>query len=137
MAGQTITMTQLKQIIRLRNNGVALLTIAKAVKISRNTVKKYLRLIEVKELDIQDLLKMEDEALEAILQDPEPQNASRYQNLCDLFPYFEKELNRTGVNRWILWGEYRMKHPDGYSYSHFPFTKISVVQKITSKTRLL
>lgn len=119
MAGQTITMTQLKQIIRLRNNGVALLTIAKAVKISRNTVKKYLRLIEVKELDIQDLLKMEDEALEAFLQDPEPQDASRYQNLCDLFPYFEKELNRTGVTRWVLWGEYRMKHPDGYSYSQF------------------
>lgn len=119
MAGQTITMTQLKQIIRLRNNGVALLTIAKAVKISRNTVKKYLRLIEVKELDTQDLLKMEDEALEAILQDPEPQDASRYQNLCDLFPYFEKELNRTGVTRWVLWGEYRMKYPDGYSYSQF------------------
>lgn len=119
MAGQTITMTQLKQIIRLRNNGAALLTIAKAVKISRNTVKKYLRLIEVKKLNTQDLLVMDDTALEALLQDPEPSDVARYQNLCDQFPHFEKELKRTGVTRWVLWGEYKMKYPDGYSYSQF------------------
>lgn len=119
MAGQTITMSRLKQIIRLRNNGFALLTIAKAVKISRNTVKKYLRLIEVKQLDTRALLEMDDDALEALFQDPEPQDTTRYQNLCDLFPSFEKELSRTGVTRWILWGEYRMKYPDGYSYSQF------------------
>jgi transposase len=119
MAGKTITMTELKQIIRLRGDGAALLTIAEAVKISRNTVKKYLRLIEVKGLNSQDLLRMDDEALEALLKDPKPLKVSRYQNLCDLFPHFEKELNRTGVTRWILWGEYRLKYPDGYSYSQF------------------
>ena len=43
MAGKTIIMSKLKQIIRLREGGVALQTIAKAVDISRNTVKKYLR----------------------------------------------------------------------------------------------
>ncbi|MEO5892034.1 MAG: IS21 family transposase [Ferruginibacter sp.] len=26
---------------------------------------------------------------------------------------------RTGVNRWVLWGEYKVLHPDGYSYSQF------------------
>ena len=31
----------------------------------------------------------------------------------------EKELRRTGVTRWTLWGEYRTRFPDGYSYSHF------------------
>lgn len=56
MAGKTITMNKLKQIIRLRKEGVALQTIAKAVDISRNTVKKYLRLIEVKELSVEELL---------------------------------------------------------------------------------
>ncbi len=39
MAGKTIIMSKLKQIIRLRGDGVALQTIAKAVNISRNTVK--------------------------------------------------------------------------------------------------
>jgi Helix-turn-helix domain of resolvase. len=37
MAGKTITMSKLKQIIRLRSDGVPLQTIAKAVDISRNT----------------------------------------------------------------------------------------------------
>ena len=38
MAGKTIIMSKLKQIIRLREDGVALQTIAKAVDISRNTI---------------------------------------------------------------------------------------------------
>jgi response regulator of citrate/malate metabolism len=50
MAGKTIIMSKLKQIIRLRRDRVPLQTIAKAVDTSRNTVKKYLRLIEVKGL---------------------------------------------------------------------------------------
>lgn len=119
MAGKTINMSIVKQILRLRSNGVQLQTIARAVKISRNTVKKYLRLIEVKQLSIEELLAMEDERLDALLHDPDPQDEQRYQTLEALFPFFAKELKRTGVNRWILWGEYRQQHPDGYSYSQF------------------
>lgn len=119
MAGQTINMAQVKQIMRLRSNGVALQSIAKAVNVSRNTVKKYLRLIEVKQLKYDALIEMDDMALDALLQDPDPQDEARYQTLWQLFPYFEKELPRTGVTRWVLWGEYKDKHPDGYSYSQF------------------
>jgi transposase len=119
MAGQTINMVQLKQIIRLRINEVALQTIAKAVKISRNTVKKYLRLIEIKQLDSKELLEMDDSSLEALLQEPDPQDEARYHSLSLLFPYFEKELSRTGVTRWVLWGEYKLQYPDGFSYSQF------------------
>lgn len=119
MAGKTIIMSKLKHIIRLRSNEVPLQTIAKASGLSRNTVKKYLRLIEVKKLKHEDLLKMEDAALDALLNDPEPQDDARYQTLASLFDYIEKELARTGVNRWVLWGEYRLLHPDGYSYSQF------------------
>jgi transposase len=36
-----------------------------------------------------------------------------------MFPNLDKELKRVGVTRWILWGEYKAKHPDGYSYPHF------------------
>ena len=119
MAGKIITMSKLKQIIRLRKNGVALQTIAKGVGIARNTVKKYLRLIEVKGYDYEDLLKKEDEQLEALLADPDDASQERHEALIKLFPYIEKELQRTGVNRWIMWGEYKDKNPDGYSYAHF------------------
>ena len=112
-------MSILKQIIRLRSNGVALQTIAKAVNASRNTVKKYLRLIEVKAVGYDELLQMEDTALDDFLHDPDPTDQARLESLTRLFPYFEKELCRTGVTRWVLWGEYKGQHPDGYSYSQF------------------
>ncbi len=119
MAGKTIIMSKLKQIIRLRKEGVALQTIARAVSISRNTVKKYLRLIEVKGLEPTTLLQMEDTALEALLDDPDPEEQERLGSLEELFPYFERELTRTGVTRWVLWGEYKQQYPAGFSYSRF------------------
>jgi len=119
MAGKTISMSKFKQIIRLREDGVALQTIAKAVSISRNTVKKYLRLIEVRGLSSEQLLGMEDHELEGLLADPDPGDAQRLSVLTSFLPSMEKELQRTGVTRWILWGEYKQKHPDGFSYSRF------------------
>lgn len=119
MAGKTIIMSKLKQIIRLRNDGIALQSIAKAIDISRNTVKKYLRLIEVKGLAAEQLLQLEDNELEALLEDPDPSDQQRLASLSAMFPYFEKELGRTGVTRWILWGEYKQRYPDGFSYSRF------------------
>lgn len=119
MAGKTIIMSKVKQIVRLRANGVALQTIARAVDISRNTVKKYLRLIEIKMLGYDELLLMDDTILDALMQDPGVLDDRRFASLSTLFPYFEKELPRVGVTRWVLWGEYRLQHPDGYSYSQF------------------
>ena len=84
MAGTTIIMSKLKHIVRLRSNGVPLQTIAKASGLSRNTVKKYLRLIEVKKLEHEDLLKMDDAILDALLNDPQPQDDARYQSLTSL-----------------------------------------------------
>lgn len=119
MAGKPITMSKVKQIIRLRENGFGLQTIAKSVGIARNTVKKYLRLIQVKGYSYQDLLNKEDHEVEALLSDPDEKSQSRYDSLLGMFPYIEKELKRPGVNRWILWGEYKEQYPDGYSYAHF------------------
>jgi hypothetical protein len=92
MAGQTIHMSTLKQIIRHRINGVALQTISKAVGISRNTVKKYLRLIEVKQLNCQELLELDDMALDALLQDPDGIEEARYQLLAFFFLTLKRNL---------------------------------------------
>ena len=119
MAGKTINMSKIKQVLRLRSNGTPLQTIAKAVQTSRNTVKKYLRLIDARGLADQELLLMEDEALEALLGEPEADDAVRLKVLTDLFPHFDQELGRVGVTRWLLWEEYRQQHTDGYSYSRF------------------
>jgi transposase len=119
MAGTTITMSNLKQIIRHRDNGMALQTISKTLGIARNTVKKYLQLVDSKGLTYEELLCRSDEELSALLNDPDQKSEQRQQDLQSFFPFMESELKRTGVNRWVLWGEYRQKHPDGYSYSQF------------------
>ncbi|MFT3675985.1 MAG: hypothetical protein QM781_08825 [Chitinophagaceae bacterium] len=54
-----------------------------------------------------------------MLADPEPGDERHLAALSAMFPYMETELGRTGVTRWILWGEYKQKHPDGFSYSRF------------------
>jgi len=39
--------------------------------------------------------------------------------LYALFPYIQKELGRTGVDRQVLYDEYKKTDPHGYSYNHF------------------
>lgn len=119
MAGKTIAMSIFKQIIRLRMQGISLKGVSKSIGVSRNTAKKYLRLLEVKGFSFEEYLQMDDESLSRLLQDSETIDSERLQKLESLFPHFENELKRTGVTRWILWGEYKNQHPDGYNYSRF------------------
>ncbi|PIF00590.1 MAG: hypothetical protein CR994_05870 [Maribacter sp.] len=37
------------------------------------------------------------------------------------FPYFDKELLKTGVTRQLLLEEYYIKHPDGFKLSQFKY----------------
>jgi len=119
MAGNTITMNKVKQILRLRKANIPLQTIARTVNTSRNTVKKYLQLIDVMDLSIDKALSMDNHELCTLLTGPESKSGNRFKQLERFFPYMQKELKKTGVNRWLLWGEYKAKHLDGYSYSHF------------------
>ena len=112
-------MALIKQILRLHKQGASIKSISRHSGISKNTVKKYLRLIEVSSLTEQELLALEDEKLDQyFIQKPTPAQG-RDKDLETLFPHFEKELKRTGVTRWVLWGEYRQQYPQGYSYSRF------------------
>ena len=121
MAGTTITMSTLKQILLHRRNGTGLQTISKMLGIARNTVKKYLQIIDSRHLDVSVLLQMEDHELQALLDGHSvgPRGDQRYARLAPLLPYIQQELSKTGVNRWHLWGEYKASAPDGYSYSQF------------------
>ncbi len=88
-----------KQIGILQSLGYGKKTIARELGLSKNTVKSYLDLSEDK--------------------DGDGSNESRKEDLYSFFPYCRSELPRTGVTRQILWGEYRSRYPDGYSYSQF------------------
>ena len=119
MAGKLIEMSHLKQILRLHIQGVPLKRICEATQIARNTVRKYVRQLEKTERSVEELLALPDEELYGLLSGSVVHNKERADSLTGLFPFFETELRRTGVNIMTLWGEYKRLHPDGYGYSRF------------------
>jgi transposase len=98
MANKTIKMEVIKQIGILSKLGYGKKAIARELNLSKNTVKSYLTKNN---------------------ESTNPQQNARRESLFGFFPYVKEELGRKGVTRQILWGEYRLKHPDGYCYGHF------------------
>lgn len=120
MAAKPKPMSQIKQILRLYQQGKSIKFIVRNLSVSRNTVRKYLSLQKASSRSIEELLQIEDEQLGQILMPGgETSPAERYQVLVDHYDYFRGELSRKGVTRWLLWSEYRQNHPGGFCYSHF------------------
>ena len=57
-------MSQVKQILLMRDKGKGIKTIAKSLCISKNTVKEYLRKVEAGNVPVKELLRLEDPILE-------------------------------------------------------------------------
>ena len=105
MAGKTISMEVLEQIRLLREQGISIKGITKVTGCSRNTIRSYLSQIESgRQSD----------------QKKPPGNEIRHE-LERLIPGYVEELKRTGVTRQLLWQEYLVNHPQGYSYTQFCF----------------
>lgn len=119
MAAKPISMSIIKQIIRLKEQGEPILKISRITGVSKNTVKKYLRYLKGQNLNFDKVLQMSDYDVEKLFYDKEEKPFARYEELEKMFPYIEKELKRTGVTRMLLWGEYKREHPQGYGYSQF------------------
>jgi transposase len=134
MATKPIAMSTLKQIIRLKEQGKGIRQIVRICNTSRNTVRKYLVLIEQTSFSIPELLAMEDRALElALLPVDSKSRDDRYELLLARVEYYQQELLRTGVNRWLLWSEYRQNNPSGYSYTQFCY-HLSVYTKLQNSS---
>ena len=120
MDNKRIKMSTLKQILRLHQEKKGIKTIARIVGVSKNTVKSYLHGIEPYGLSLPDLLGMEDMALSELLNAPSDESTNeRLAYFRSQIPYWEKELKRTGVTRYLLWQEYRVIQPEGYAYTQF------------------
>ena len=118
MSGTPIEMSKVKQVIRMYESGVPKRDIARRLCISKNTVKDYIKKAEEKNLSPPELLEKATPELEGVFMASVYTN-EKYLQLESQFPYFEKELKRTGVTRQLLWHEYKRRNPDGYGYSQF------------------
>lgn len=122
MAGKTIDMHQIRQIIQNRSRGLSKRQISKRLGLSRNTLKVYLNRLDSSGLTWEELLALDDAELSQycyINNDKAPPSDSRYAHLHSKLKEWEKELSNPKVTRQLLWEEYKSDHPEGYGYSQF------------------
>jgi len=120
MANKKTDMSKLRQILRLHAQGERKLKISELTGVSRNTLKKYLKIYLRLGLTLQDIEVFSDQQLDRLFGEnllPEP--SDKYKALESIFPTIEKDLKRRGITRQILWERYIVTHPDGYRLSQF------------------
>jgi hypothetical protein len=106
MAGKTKSMSQIKQLLQLHQQGYRIKTIARSIQMSKNTVKAYLQKISMMPMGIEKLLTLEDPELDAKLHagNPAYKENRRYDYLKSNLNYYERELQRTGVTKKVALG---------------------------------
>lgn len=119
MANNQIAMRKIKKIFKLYTEGVSKRKISSQLHISRNTVTKYITFLKRYKLTYYEVTAMSIEELNRLFHSQEKSKNERLQVLEQYFPYFDKELRRTGVTQQLLWEEYKEKHPDGLMLSQF------------------
>jgi transposase len=120
MAGKLKRMSQIKQLLQLHEQGKSTKFIARSLGMSKNTVKVYLSKLALSTFDIQSLLKLDDPILEGKFHAGNPAyKDERFDHFKEKLDYFAKELRRDGVNKQVLWEEYRSEYPGGYGHSQF------------------
>jgi transposase len=120
MANQPISMSKIRQIIRLHTQGTSKLRIAELTGVARNSLKKYIAKFISSGLTYADISVLTDKDLDDLFIKPEDSELSpKLKALIDRFPQMEKELKSKWVNRYHLWEKYITDHPDGYRLSQF------------------
>ncbi len=122
MANTPISMSKIRQIIRLYTQGTSRLSIAAWTGVSRNTAKKYIQAFQDSRFTFEDINRLTDKELDDLFgkSDEKPPDPRLF-DLHNLFPHVEKELKRKGTTRLLLWQEYMKQHPKGFQYTQFCF----------------
>ena len=121
MPNKQIEMRKIKRLYRLYAEGVSKRRISIQLGISRNTVSKYIAFFKQYNLDAYEVKHLSFEELQELFLSGNKSKSEQLKVLESYFPYFDKELRRTGVTRKLLWEEYIAKHPDGYKLTQFRY----------------
>jgi len=120
MANNTISMSKIRQILRLHTQGCKKLQIAEQTGVARNTLKKYIKEFTQSGLSFGEISELSDKDLEDLfIREEEKPIKAKQQILFSLFPSIDKELKRKGVTRRQIWHRYKQEHPDGFGRSQF------------------
>lgn len=120
MARQRIEVEKIREILRLNQElRYSIRKIAEAVQISKTSVGEYLAEFKRSGLSYADITRMGDSEVVELFEKKNKSSNPLYEALAKQFPTYEKELARVGVTLYLLWEEYRIASPDGFSYSRF------------------
>jgi transposase len=111
-------MRRIRETLRLHlQAGLSYNEVARALKISKSVVGKYVLLARVAGVDWPVAEGLSDEALEARLYQPAVPRSSH--QLAPDFGLIHQELKRAGVTLMLLWEEYATGNPLAYKYTSF------------------
>jgi len=120
MANKTISMSKIRNIIKLYSQGIGKKSIAERLDLSKNTVKTYIKKFLKFGKPIDELLQMSDLELNNLFTPPKQPNVpERFQKLQDFFPVMDKKLRRRGATVGMLYREFKQSNPDTYAETSF------------------
>jgi transposase len=120
MANKPISMSKVRQIIKLYSQGIGKKKIGNRLCMSKNTVKHYLDTFYKLKTTAEDLSKLSDYELDKLFHPPhETLVNERVQQLYDYFPEMERQLRKRGVTVAMLYKKHKVEHPETYAESAF------------------
>ena len=119
MPAQRLSMRKIREVLRLCwANGLSKRQTAASCGISRPAVDEYLRRAKEAGLSWPLPADLDDGTLERLLFPTAPELPAQQRGLPD-WSVINRELKGKGVTLFLLWQEYRERHPQGYQYSWF------------------
>lgn len=113
---------KLTNLLRCYASGMGIKGIAAVFDVSRNTVRKYVRLWQESSLTIEQLLALPEHRLREMFTPKGVRHREPSRQLMELealLPDYVARLSRKGVTVKSLYEEYRSAHPEGYLHSAF------------------
>lgn len=120
MANKRLKMRKVRELLRLNfEQNISARKAAIIIGIGKTAASQYVSGFKASGLEYSNVTAMSDSELLSAINAKKESDNLRFQELSKLFPYFEKELKRTGVTLQLLWKEYKESHTDYYGYSQF------------------
>lgn len=124
MAGTVKDMSLIKQVLQLKQLGESNRGVSRKLKINKETVNNYMRMVKDNGWTYDGLLSKDDPELERLFHAGSPAYSDpRMADFLSRLPYFKEQLcnPKLHVNRQVLYDEYIKAYPGGYGKSQFYF----------------
>lgn len=122
MANKAISMSKVRQIIKLYNQGIGKKKIGTRLGMSKNTVKLYIETYYSLKITWDELSRLDDFELNKLFHPPrELILKDKVHQLFEFFPEMEKHLRRRGMTIAMQYRQFKERYPDSLGETSFYF----------------